>query len=57
MENINMYAQFMPFLHTDMTQVVEIPPHVRHVLATEGARASATMMLSMLDWNNLVPPR
>ena len=29
-ENINIYLQFMSFLHTDKTQVVEIPPRVRH---------------------------
>ena len=25
-ENINIYLHFMPLLHTDKTQVVEIPP-------------------------------
>ena len=25
-ENINMYLHFMSFLHTDKTQVAEIPP-------------------------------
>ena len=28
-ENINIYLHFMSFLHTDKTQVVEIPPRVR----------------------------
>ena len=28
-ENINIYLHFMSFLHTDKTQVVEIPPWVR----------------------------
>ena len=28
-ENINKYLHFMSFLHTNMTQVVEIPPRVR----------------------------
>ena len=27
--NINMYLHFMSFLHTNKTQVVEIPPRVR----------------------------
>ena len=51
----------MSFLHTNKTQVVEIPPRVRQgptrlfyiinimaadVLATQGARASATMILT-----------
>ena len=57
--NINMYLHFMSFLRTDKTQVVEIPPRVRQgpvyyiinimaadVLATQGARASATMILT-----------
>ena len=29
MENINIYLHFMSFLHTNKTQVVEIPPRVR----------------------------
>ena len=29
-ENINIYLHFMSFLHTNKTQVVEIPPRVRH---------------------------
>ena len=50
-----MYLQFISFLHTDMTQGVEIFPHVRleltystvnimgpDGLAMQGARASAT---------------
>ena len=54
------YLHFMSFLHTDMTQVVEILPQVRpgtylfyrvsimgaDALATQGARASATMILT-----------
>ena len=28
-ENINLYLHFMSFLHTNKTQVVEIPPRVR----------------------------
>ena len=28
-ENINIYLYFMSFLHTNKTQVVEIPPRVR----------------------------
>ena len=28
--NINISSHFMPFPHTDMTQVVEIRPQVRH---------------------------
>ena len=28
-ENINIYLHFMSFLHTNKTQVVEIPPRVR----------------------------
>ena len=58
-KNINLY--FMSFLHIDMTQLVEILPQVRQgptylfyivnimvadVLATKGARASATMILT-----------
>ena len=61
-KNINIYLQFMSFLHTDETQVVEIPPRVRQgpaystyivinimaadVLATQGARASAAIILT-----------
>ena len=29
MRNINMYLKCLSFLHTDRTQVAEIPPHVR----------------------------
>ena len=58
-----MYLQFIAFFHTDMAQVVEILPHVFYivnimgadVLATQGARALATMILSMLNQNNSVP--
>ena len=28
-ENINIYLHFMSFLHTNKTQVAEIPPRVR----------------------------
>ena len=58
----------MSLHHIDMTQVVEILPRVRQeltysalnimvadVLVTQGARASATMILSMLNWVNSVP--
>ena len=50
-----MYLQFVSLLHTDKTQVVEIPPHERPELAnimatdnlaTEVARASAAMILT-----------
>ena len=56
--NINICLHFMPFLHTNKTQVVDIPPRVRQgpilynhimavdVLATQGARTSATMILT-----------
>ena len=47
-----------------MTQVVEIFPHVRQeinmsadVLATQGATVSASMILTMLNLNNLVSTR
>ena len=56
-----MYLQFISFLHTDKSQVAEILPHVRQelnlfyianimgadVLATQGARASAFMILTV----------
>ena len=55
-----MYLHFMSFLQTNKIQVVEIPPRVRQgraffytlntmaadVLATQGARASAAMILT-----------
>ena len=57
-ENINMYLHYMSFLHTDMQKIIEILPHIRpgliyftviimvaDVLATQGAKASATMIL------------
>ena len=64
-ENIKMYLHFISFLHTDTTQVVEIIPCVRQelnyanimdadVLVTQGARASATVILTMLNRNNLL---
>ena len=50
---MNIYLHFMSFLYTNKTQVVEIPLRVRQgpaysaeVLATQGARASATMILT-----------
>ena len=55
-----MFLQLRPFLHTDMTQVVEIISQVRvnimgaDVLAMQGVRASATMVLTKLNRNNLV---
>ena len=59
----------MSFLHIDLTQVVEILPQVRQggltyptvdimaadVLATQGARASATMIFTVLNQIDLVP--
>ena len=58
----------MSFLHIHMTQVVEILPQIRQgptystvsimgadVLATQGARASATMILTWLNQENSVP--
>ena len=63
-----MYLQFLSFLHTDMTQVVEILSCDKDkdlfyivnimgadVLATQGPRASATMILTYLNCDNLVP--
>ena len=64
-----MYFQFVSYLHIDITYVVEILPHVGQEpanimvfddLATQGARASATMMLTYLNKlannkNGLVP--
>ena len=54
--NINMYSYFMSFLHTDTPKVIEILPRtylfyivnimVADVLATQEARASATMILT-----------
>ena len=56
---MNMYLQLLSFPYTGMTQVVEILSHVRQglaysiinimaadVLATQEARASATMILT-----------
>ena len=64
-----MYLQFLSFLHTDITQVVEILPHVTQGLylvyivnilgaddlVMQGAGASATIILTSLDADNLVP--
>ena len=60
----------MSLLHIDMTQAVEIFPHVKQRptystesimaaddLATQGANASATMIFTMLNRNNSVPAR
>ena len=69
--NKNIYLPFMSFLHIDMMQVVEILPQVRQelnllyivnimgadVLATQGAKASATMIFTMLNQINSVPAR
>ena len=53
----------MSFLHMDMTQVVEILPHLFYiantmsadVLATQGARTSSTMIIIQLTRINSVP--
>ena len=59
----------MSLLHIDMTQIVEILPQLRQgptyseivsimggdVLATQGARPSATMILTWLNQDNSVP--
>ena len=57
----------MSYLHIDLTQVFEILPQVwqelfyminvmgADVLASQGARASATMIYTMLNQINLVP--
>ena len=63
---IDMYLHFMSFLQIDMAQVIEILPQVRKelsystvstmgadVLATQGARASATMIIDI----DLVKPK
>ena len=68
--NKNIYLHFMSFRHIDMTQVVEILPQVRQectcstvnimgadVLATQGTRASATMIFTMLNRINSFPAR
>ena len=61
----------MSFLRIDMTQATEIIPEVRQelaystivnimgvdVLATQGARASAAMIFTMLNRINSVPAR
>ena len=54
------FPQFISFLHTDMTQVVLRLFYIVNimgadVLTTQGARASQTMLLTMLNWNNSVP--
>ena len=60
--NIEISLQYILFLHTDMTQVVEILPRranlmVSNDLATQGARASAAMILTQLNCDNSVPTR
>ena len=62
-----MYLQLLSFLHTDIKQVVEILPLLRQeyignmvgtdVLVTQGARASATMIFTILNRNNSIPWR
>ena len=64
-----MYSQLISFLHTGIMQVAEIIPRVRQdllyiinimvvdVLATQGARASVTLIFTMLNPNNSVPVR
>ena len=60
----------MSFLHIDMIQVVEILPQIRQgpthylvnimaagVLATQGARASAAMLLTQFNRDNSAPAR
>ena len=70
-ENINIYLHFMSFLHTTKIHVVEIPPRVRQgpaystiisimaadYLAMQGARASATTIVTYLNRVNSVPAR
>ena len=67
--NKNIYLHFISFLHIDLPEVVEILPQVRQGLAysnlvnimavddlaTQGARASAAMTLTLLNRDNLVP--
>ena len=66
--NKNIYSHLMSLLHIDMTQEVEILPQVSQVylfyivnimgadvLATQGARAPAPMILTMLNQINSVP--
>ena len=50
-ENINMYLHFMSFLHTDRTQVVEIPPRVGQ------GSAYYTLSLSwmLMSWRHKEP--
>ena len=65
--NKNIYLHFTSFLHIDMTKVFEILPRVRQelnystynitdvdVLATQGDKASAAMIFSMLNRINSV---
>ena len=66
-----MYLHFTALLHIDMTQAVKFLPHVRQGLnyctnfnimaiddlATQGDRASATMIFTMLNRINSVPAR
>ena len=69
--NINIYSHFMSLLHTDFTQVVEMASSSNtrtylfymvntmgaDVLASQGTRASATMILTTLNRINSVPAR
>ena len=61
--NINIYLYFVLFLHIDATQVFEILSQIRQepmaadVMATWGAGASAAMILTYLNPENLVPGR
>ena len=59
--NKNIYLHLMPLLHNYMTQVIEIFNLLyvvnvmdADVLATQGARASATMIYNILNRINLV---
>ena len=67
--NINLYLQFLPILHTDMKEVVEIlslewktKTYLSYIvntmgaddLATQGARVSATMIWTWLNWDSSI---
>ena len=66
-----MYLNFISFPNTDTTQVAEVFPQVRQVLTqfyivnimgadvltTQEARASTSMIMTMLNRNNSVPAR
>ena len=63
--NTNMYLQFLPFLHTDMTpscMTRTYPVHMVNImsaddLVVQGTRASAAMILTLWNWDDLVPTR